>query len=442
MRRHGGARLAVVFGLAGMTGWSAVVHAQEPAQPASTELAMEPYTDVYDDAAYPNLLDGTLSVKGDLQEDTAIPTGWFRRTTALQPWFAWKAGVRERTGFSFGGSWMLLGQSYSSSRIDENTSVGSKVTLNFSLDLFNRNEPNALSLDMAVEDRRPVGTDLAPLFAGLGAGSLVPTAATYGDFSLGVTQFYLRQNLFDNRFQYSIGKIFAPNFIDAYPFFDDNRQFLTQAFSTSPTIASPLRGFGAVAAWYPTSGGLYLKPGMFTTHSDDTGSTIDDFFNESEHFYMLEVGWSELARTGTPIQARAAMDANNIHLTGWYKDAEANGPPRAYGVAFNANFMYGPNLMWFVRAGWSDGWLVDRSAALGIGWRPTEHFSDLFGVAIGASEPVNDVLRNQYSAEVFYRFHITPNFAITPDIQLQHRPSLNPAKDSLWVFSLRGRLTF
>lgn len=439
-RRQGGAWRAGMFAAAGWLGLCLEAQAQTP--PVDAEEAVVPYPDLDADAPYLDLLDGTLGVKGDLREDTAVPTGWLRRPTAMQSWFAWKGGVRERTGFSFGGSWMLLGQSYSSSLIDEDTSVGSKVTLNFSLDLFNRNEPNALALDMAVEDRRPVGTDLAPLFAGFAAGSLIPTAATYGDFSLGVTQLYLRQNLFNNKFQYTVGKIFAPNFIDAYPFFDDNRQFLSQAFSTSPSIASPLRGFGAVAAWYPGTSGLYVKPGIFTTHSDDTGSTIDDFFNTSEHFYMLEVGWSGLARTGTPIQARAAMDANNFHLTGWYKDAEENGPPRAYGVAMNANYMYGPNLMWFVRAGWSEGWQVDRSAAVGIGWRPTEHFSDLFGIAIGANEPASDFLRNQYTAEVFYRFHVTPNFAITPDLQLQHKPSRDPSEDSLWVFSLRGRITF
>jgi hypothetical protein len=33
--------------------------------------------------------------------------------------------------------------------------------------------------------------------------------------------------------------VFAPNFVDAYPFFDDNRQFLNLVFSTSPTIAPP-----------------------------------------------------------------------------------------------------------------------------------------------------------------------------------------------------------
>lgn len=434
--RHGAGRLGLLVAALLL---SSEVNAQASAPAADATPPAKPLAEPY---LYPDLLSGTLSADGDLMEDNEPHSGHFRRPTALDPWFAWKAKIRQETGLSFGGSWMMLWQSYSSSAIGQNNAVGSKLTLNFSYDLVNRNQPDALTFDMAVEDRRPVGTDLAPLQAGMGAGSLIPTAATYGDFSMGITQAYVRQNLFNNKFQYTVGKIFAPNFIDAYPFFDDNRQFLSQAFSTSPTIASPLRGFGAVAAWYPTDSGLYIKPGMFTTHSDDTGSTIGDFFNKNEHFYMLEAGWSGLARTGTPIQARAALDADNVHLTTWYRDPQEGGLGRSKGVAFNANQTIGGNMMWFLRAGWSEGWLIDRSAAVGLGWRPFQQYSDLVGAAIGWSRPTDQRLRDQSTLELFYRYHVTPNFAVTSDVQLQQHPTLNPSKDSLWVFSLRGRLVF
>lgn len=264
--------------------------------------------------AFPDLLDGTLSADGDLDEDDRTHSGFFRRLTAMDPWFAWKGELRRNYGFNIGGSMMVLWQNYSSSRIGENNSVGGKFTLNLSYDLLNRGDPNALSFDMAVEQRGPLGTNLPPLQAGIGAGSIIPTAATYGKFDMGITQAYIRQSLNDNRFQYTIGKIFAPNYIDAYPFFDDNRQFLSQAFSTSPTIASPLRGFGAVAAAFPTDTGLYIMPGVFTNYSSDVGSTYHDFFTVNERFYMLEVGLSGLAGRGVPIQARGPTDANNIHL--------------------------------------------------------------------------------------------------------------------------------
>ena len=139
--------------------------------------------------------------------------------------------------------------SNTNSLVDESYAVGQKTTFNFSYDLLNRGSPDALTFDLVVEDRGPIGTELPPLFGGLASGSIVPPAATWGDFDLGITQAYIRQSLFNNHFQYTVGKVFAPNYLNAYPFFDDNRQFLNQTFSTGPTITSPLRGFGAVAAW-------------------------------------------------------------------------------------------------------------------------------------------------------------------------------------------------
>ena len=167
-----------------------------------------------------------------------------------------------------------------------------------------------------------------------------------------------------------LGKLFAPNYVNAYPFFDDNRQFLNQNFSTSPTIPIPLRGFGIVGAAYPTNDNFYVSGGMYIPYSNDTGWTVDDFFEKNDYFYNVEFGWSSLANAGVPLQARGPMDANNIHVTAWYRDPLEDGSPEAYGVAFNANYMIGENAMWFVRGGLSEGWVINRNLAAGIGYRP------------------------------------------------------------------------
>ena len=288
---------------------------------------------------------------------------------------------------------------------------------------------------------------------GLLTGSIVPTAATWGDFDLGITQAYVRQNLWDNKVQWTVGKIFAPNFIDAYPFFDDNRQFLNQSFSTSPTIASPLRGAGAVATVYPTTGGLYVLGGVYSANSSDTGTTIDEVFDTGELFYQLEVGWSALARTGVPVQARGPMDSNNIHLTGWYKDAQPDQSnptlqPQARGLAFNANYDHRRQHD-VVLPGGHLRRLGQRPRHVGrasAGGRASS-ISDLLGIGLGWVRPNDEVVqepfqREQVNAEAFYRFHITPNLAITPDLQYIKDPSLNPGVDDLWVASLRARITF
>lgn len=436
--------------------WATAAAAEGPAaDAAATEGAKAAaldaaYQDLMGEAPdgtpYVDRLDGTLSALGDLADDDATRRGRFRLPSGMQAWDDWKARFRDQTGIALGGSLGFLWQNFSDPLLGEEDAAGYKLTINLSKAIINAGRPDALTLDIALESRGAVDTALPPLQGGIAAGNMVPTAATWGQFDFGVTQFYLRQSLFDNRFQWAVGKLFAPNFVNAYPFFDDNRQFLNQNFSTSPTIASALRGFGATALVYPTEGGLYIQGGIYTANSEDTGATINNFIEIPEYFSTLEIGWSGLARTGTPIHARGPMDANNVHITFWHKDAQPEAAsifqPEMQGVAFNANFMAGENLMWFVRGGVSDNWVTETALSGGIGYRPPGAPSDLFGLGVGWTSPQNDALRDASVVETFYRFMVTPNFAITPDIQIINDPSLNPAVDTQVVVGLRARVTF
>lgn len=417
------------------------------------------------DGYRPSLIDGALGATGDLAEDEVPRSTLVNPTPSLPRWFAMKKRFEDRTGISFGGSYGVLVQGFSQSRFAEDIAFGHKFTFNASAALANKGKPNALTFDMVIEDRRPLGTDFAPLQAGFLAGSGVPTAATWGNFDLGITQAYIRQTTANGRFQYTIGKIFAPNFVNAYPFFDDNRQFLSLAFSTSPTIAVPLRGAGFVVAAYPGAGNLYVKGGMFTANSDDTGWTVGDFFGRDEHFYFVEVGQTSFARRFMPIHARGPMDRNNMHVTVWYRDGLIPRPDRptdiidprrrdesAYGVAFNINQMAGDSLMWFLRGGVGRGGFAKANITGGIGIRPKRATSDLFGIGLGWSDPEDfglpeaiPILReppSQWTSEVFYRLHITPNLALTPVFQFLVNPSLDPDSNTLSVFSVRTRIAF
>jgi porin len=99
-------------------------------------------------------------------------------------------------------------------------------------------------------------------------------------------------------------------------------------------------------------------------------------------------------------------------------------------------------MMAFLRGGWSEGWQLDRSLNAGWGWRPFQQYSDLVAVAAGWAEPANHSLRDQYVFEGFYRFQLTPQLAVTPDLQWVLHPTLTPNAGSLWVGSLRARVTF
>ncbi|MBW2177211.1 MAG: carbohydrate porin, partial [Deltaproteobacteria bacterium] len=49
-------------------------------------------------------------------------------------------------------------------------------------------------------------------------------------------------------------------------------------------------------------------------------------------------------------------------------------------------------------------------------------------------------LRDQYTAELFYRWQLAPQFAITPDLQWLQNPAKNPDEDQIWVLGMRMRL--
>jgi hypothetical protein len=291
----------------------------------------------------PDLLDGTLSGIGDEEEDDEPKKSFLRFPSPLQPWLDFKQWLQQTYGFSIGGSEGILGQDYSNSLTDNHNSVGQKFTLNVGQQILFRGTPDVMTVEAVIEDRGPVGTEFAPLQAGLRTGSSTATAPTWGDFNLGVTQLYIRQDLFDHHFQYTFGKLFAPNYVNPYPFFDDNRQYLNQMYTTSATIPVPLRGFGAVAALFPTNFGLYAKAGVYTVYSDDVGFTADSFFNKPQYFRHLELGWSGLAGTGTPIQGRGPMDANNVSLTLWSKDANVlTGEAKSHGSRSTRTTSFSP----------------------------------------------------------------------------------------------------
>ena len=216
-------------------------------------------------------------------------------------------------------------------------------------------------------------------------------------------------------------------------------------------MASALRGFGAVALVYPTDGGLYLQGGIFTANSSDTGFTLNDFVNVPEYFTTVEVGWSGLARSGVPVPARGPMGQNNVHLTLWHKDAQPDAPspinrPEAQRVTFNANFIAGDNAMWFVRGGASEGWITQHAVSAGVSYRPPSALGDLAGFAGGWTDPQSSAPSSQFTLETFYRYQLTPNLAIAPDVQYvmgpSLNPSLNPSIDHQVILGLRLRATF
>jgi len=82
---------------------------------------------------------------------------------------------------------------------------------------------------------------------------------------------------------------------------------------------------------------------------------------------------------------------------------------------------------------------MEKSVSVGLGYQKIAG-RDLLGVGLNWGEPNKDTLgpglKDQITLEIFYRFQLAEQFALTPDIQYIQDPALNPNEDSLWIFGL------
>ena len=185
---------------------------------------------------------------------------------------------------------------------------------------------------------------------------------------------------------------------------------------------------------------LYLIGGVTNAYSDPTdpiNDSFDRFFSDNEYFATLELGW-------TPSQEQ--IYTNNTHVTFWHVDSSPQaGAIEGWGVNFSHIQYIDGKWMPFVRGGYADdgGSLLQKSISGGFLYQSTPA-KNLLGVGLNWGE-VNEStfapgLDDQITMEAFYRFQITQQFALTPNLQYLKDPALNPLDDSLWVIGLRARL--
>ena len=160
---------------------------------------------------------------------------------------------------------------------------------------------------------------------------------------------------------------------------------------------------------------------------------IDPFKSGSEFFSFVQLDWQPTIKS---------RFTHNAHITLWRVDERKDaGVPESQGVTFGANWTFNEKTMPFIRAGWSEGGapLMNKIVTLGVIQR--FHRSDLMGIGFNWGDPSNKALRHQYTTELFYRWQMAENIAITPSVQWLHDPALNTEKDDLWVFGMRVRFS-
>ena len=280
-----------------------------------------------------------------------------------------------------------------------------------------------------------IDRDLAPQAAGIAAGSTLPTGTAFSDTRSQLTNFFVQQRLADGNFSVQGGKIDVTHFLDVYGMVSPWLHFQNLAFLTSPAIAAPNQGLG-IAGGAMLTRYIYAIGSLADANGDPTLSInpFRSFFDTREYFKSVEIGW-------TSEKGRIYLD--NVHILYWHADKrKVAGVGESEGVAFSAAWFIDDRWLPFVRAGWSrgDAAPMKRSIAGGLGLRRDN--KDVVGIGIAWGKSSVSSLRNQTTAELFYCWQTSNVLAITPSLQLIHKPALDPTNDNLVVLGMRARAAF
>ena len=84
--------------------------------------------------------------------------------------------------------------------------------------------------------------------------------------------------------------------------------------------------------------------------------------------------------------------------------------------------------------------------AVSAGVQITRGFDEFCTIGVGWATPSSTTfgpgLDDETLIETSYKFHLSKNFSITPDVQVIFKPASNPSESSIWIVGVRANFTF
>jgi porin len=321
----------------------------------------------------------------------------------------------------------------------EDTAASGMARFFGSWDLVGRESGNTGAFVWKVEHRHAY-TDVAPQGFGFNLGYVGLIEPPFSGQGWRFTNFYWRQRWKEGRIAILAGFLDVTDFVDVSALASLWTGFLNFAFSTG-TLTLPVPNDAALGAGL---GGMVTKNlfiiGSLVDRNADPEQFwdgFDAFFDHNEYFKSIEIGW-------TPSHDQIYL--NNTHLTLWQADERVEvGEAGGWGANFSWTRYWAKKWLPFVRAGYAEegGSLMQRSVSVGFGYQPDPGGNVLgFGFNWGEvnEDPWGPGLSDQLTTELYFRWNISPQFALTPDTQYLKDPALNPEEDSIWVLGVRERL--
>ena len=419
--------------------------AQDSAPENNDEQQSESSTEDQSQSGFHDIVEfgGPEGVGNRLRENDAIRESRYRfdgLQTALGPYFDWKRRVKEERGVAFGTSLYLLYQK-ASDRLpgQEDDALGHIFRYQGKWNLFQRDNGNSGQIAWRLESRSQVGGFQAPgsLGGATGIRTLAPGFAYNEKFEFDIPVLSWIQHFANGRAAYDVGRLAFDVYLDAFPFQTLSKGFINRSSIYNPTM--PTTGLGALGGVVKgfINDNIWLGAQIYDANAVN-GEFDFDTVQEGEWIKSVEIGFTpSFAQRGT----------NRMQFTYWEKDARTlAGTPKGSGWALSAASQLNDYMFPFFRYGHSDGGGgVAAEDAISAGVQITQDFDEIWSIGVGwvnpSSKTFGSGLDDEILLETSYKFQLSRNFSLMPNLQLIINPAGNPGKSTIWIFGLRMILT-
>ena len=358
----------------------------------------------------------------------------------LAGYFDWKRRQQDENGFAMGFQYYMLYQKASSSLpTEDDDALGGIFRFQGNWTLFRRDNGNLGRIEYRVESRSNIGGFKAPGSLGgrTGVAALAPGFAYSDSFDTDLAVLNWTQGFANGKAGYAVGRLAFDVYLDAFPFQTFSRGYLNRSFILNPTL--PTTGIGAIGGAVKgfVSDNVWLGAQMHDANAA-SGDFDWDTVEEGEWLKAIEVGY-------TP--SFGQRKSHLVQFTYWEKDArQLAGVPKGSGWAVSAAWQLSDRYFPFVRFGHSDGGGgVAAEDAISAGLEITRRFDQVWTMGVGWAKPSESTfgpgLDDETVFETSYKFQLSKNFSLTPDVQLVLNPANDPSESSIWVFGVRAILT-
>ncbi len=372
--------------------------------------------------------------RGDEKKESTFQFDGLQR--GLRPYFDWKRRINDEHGVSLGAQFYVLYQEASSSLPGRDDDAFGNIFRFFGKwTVFNRENGNTGRLEWRVESRQNFGSYQAPgsLGSATGIATLAPGFAYSDNFDLDIPIVNWTQIFADGRAGFAVGRLGFDVYLDAFPFQTFSRGFMNRSFILNPTM--PTTGIGAIGGVVKgfVTDRVWLG-GQIHDANAVSGEFDWDTVEESEWLKAVEIGY-------TPSMEQ--RNAKRVQFTYWEKDERtlagvSKGSGWGVSAAYRINDKYFP----FVRFGDSDGGGgVAAESAISAGVEIAQTFDQTWTIGAGWAKPSRETfgpgLDNETVLETSYKFQLSQNFSVTPDLQVVFNPANDPSESSVWVVGMR-----